>query len=179
MRTFISIKLPTKILMKIKEIQDSLPAFEGKKIELKNLHLTLKFLGEVPSDKLEEIKSRLSNVKFSQFESEIKEIGFFDNQKSQKYDRDIIIWLGVNDCDQLQKEIDNVLEGIFQKESRFMSHLTIARVKKVDDKNKFFDIIKKIAVPKMFFIVDKFYLMESILKRQGSEYNVLEEYNLD
>jgi 2'-5' RNA ligase len=179
MRTFISIKLPTKILMKIKKIQDSLPTFDGKRTELKNLHLTLKFLGEISSDKLEEIKSRLSNVKFSQFELEIKEIGFFDNQKSQKYDKDIIIWLGITNCNLLQKEIDNVLEGIFQKENRFMGHLTIARVKKIEDKNKFFDIIKKIVIPKMFFIVDKFYLMESILKRQGSEYNVLEEYNLD
>ena len=60
-----------------------------------------------------------------------------------------------------------------------MSHLTIARVKRVEDKNKLFDVIKKIEVPKMFFILDKFYLMESVLKKQGSEYNVLEEYALN
>ena len=43
MRTFISIKLPPKVLMQIKKIQENLPEFSGRKTELKNLHLTMKF----------------------------------------------------------------------------------------------------------------------------------------
>jgi 2'-5' RNA ligase len=179
MRTFIAIKFPPKVLMQIKEIQDTLPECSGRKTELKNLHLTLKFLGDVSSQDLEKVKLKLREINLNKFEAEITDAGFFDNQKSQKYDKNIIIWLGITNCDRLQKEIDNVLEGIFQKEKKFMSHLTIARVKRVEDKNKLFDVIKKIEVPKMFFILDKFYLMESVLKKQGSEYNVLEEYALN
>ena len=50
---------------------------------------------------------------FERFESEIKEIGFFDNVKYG------IIWLGIFNCEGLQKEIDSALESIFKKEKRF------------------------------------------------------------
>ncbi|MGY4884700.1 MAG: RNA 2',3'-cyclic phosphodiesterase [Nanobdellota archaeon] len=173
MRTFISIKLPTKILMNIKEIQEKLPEFLGKKTELKNLHLTLKFLGEVSSDKIEEIKLKLRNIKFNRFEADIGNIGFFDNPTQG------IIWLGISNCNSLQKEIDNSLEKLFNNEKRFMGHLTIARVKKINDKKKFLESLKKIEIPKMFFIVDKFYLMESMLKKEGPDYKNIEEYDLN
>src|SRR4030042_7064218 len=160
MRTFISIKIPTKIMMQIQNIQDSLPEPKGKKTELKNLHLTLKFLGEISSEELEKIKTKLSEIKFNKFNAEIKEIGFFDKQDTG------IIWLGITNCEKIQEEIDNCLNDIFEKERRFMGHLTIARVKKISNKNKFLDDINKIEVPKMFFLVEKFYLMESELKKE-------------
>jgi RNA 2',3'-cyclic 3'-phosphodiesterase len=172
MRTFIAIKLPTKILMQIKEIQEALPEFSGKKTELKNLHLTLKFLGEIPFEKAEEIKSKLSKINFSKFEPEIKECGFFDKQERG------IIWLGITNFENLQKEIDNSLEGLYERENRFMGHLTIARTRKIPNKRKFISDLKKIKIPNMFFIVDKFYLMESDLKEEGPEYKVIEEYFL-
>jgi 2'-5' RNA ligase len=172
MRAFISVKLPTKILMEIKRIQEKLPEFIGNKTELKNLHLTLKFLGEIPFEKIEEIKEKLKNINFDKFEVEICEAGFFDKSKSG------IIWLRLSNCEKLQKEIDESLSGIYEKEKRFMTHLTIARVKKTKDKKMFLDDLKKIKIPKLFFIVDKFYLMQSKLKKEGSEYSVLDEYYL-
>jgi 2'-5' RNA ligase len=173
MRTFISIKLPTKILMQIEEIQEKLPEFTGKITELKNLHLTLKFLGEVSSEEIEKIKVKLSEIRFSKFEAEIKDIGFFDNSNRG------IVWLGITNCENLQKEIDDSLEGLFQKERRFMGHLTIGRIKKIQDKKNFIENLKKIQIPEMFFIVERFYLMESNLKKEGPEYNEIEKYNLN
>lgn len=173
MRTFISIKLPQKVLMKVEEIQEKLPEFIGRKTELKNLHLTLKFFGEISLDKIEEIKSRLSNIHFNKFEADIKDIGFFDNPNQG------IIWLGITNCEGIQKEIDNLLEGLFEKERRFMGHLTIARVKSIQDKKKFLEILKEIKIPNMFFIVDKVYLIESKLKKDGPDYRDIEEYNLN
>ncbi len=173
MRTFISVKLPPKILWSIKEIQNSLPEFSGKKTEIQNLHLTLKFLGGISFEKVEEIKLRLRKIKFPKFEAEIKEIGFFDNKNQG------VIWLSLTNCDALQKEIDRTLDGLYEKERRFMSHLTIARVKKIKDKKKFLDLLKKIEIPKLFFIVDRFYLTKSDLKKEGPEYTDLEKYNLN
>jgi RNA 2',3'-cyclic 3'-phosphodiesterase len=172
MRTFISIKLPLKILMEIKEIQDRIPEFTGKKTELKNLHLTLKFLGEISPEELEKIKLKLKEIKFSKFEAEIKDLGFFDNSYQG------IVWLGITNCENIQKEVDRYLGGLYEKERRFMGHLTIARIKKIFNKKKFLENLKNIQVPKMFFIVDKFYLMESNLKKEGPEYRIIEEYNL-
>jgi 2'-5' RNA ligase len=47
MRAFISIEFPEEIKNELKKIQEQLPEFKGKNTEPKNLHLTLKFLGEI------------------------------------------------------------------------------------------------------------------------------------
>jgi len=160
-------------LWSIKEIQDSLPEFSGKKTEVKNLHLTLKFLGQIPFEQAEEVKRRLRKIKFPKFEAKIEEAGFFENRKIG------IIWLKLTNCENIQRAVDETLSGLFEKERRFMAHLTIARVKKIIDKKKFFAKLKEMEIPKPFFIIDKFYLMESRLKEEGPEYNILEKYNLD
>jgi 2'-5' RNA ligase len=175
MRTFISIKFPPKILMQIKGIQEKLPEFIGKKTELKNLHLTLKFLGDVNSENIEKIKLRLREIDFGKFESRISEIGFFDKGRGGRG----VLWLGINNCEGVQKEIDKSLDGLYEKEKRFMGHLTIARIKEIPDRKKFEESLKKIEIPNLFFIIDKFYLVESCLKKNGPEYKVIEEYSLN
>ncbi len=172
MRAFISINIPEEIKKEIKKIQDSLPEFFGKKTELENLHLTLKFLGETEEKRIEEIKEKLREIKIEKFKTEIDEIGIF----SPNFIR--IVWLHMKDCDNLQKQIDNALKNLFKPEKRFMSHLTIARVKGVKDKKRFLQELKKRKIEKIKFIVDKFYLMKSELTAEGPRYSVLEEYNL-
>lgn len=177
MRTFISIDMPENILEEIKKIQDSLPEFYGKFTEPENLHLTLKFLGEIDEEKVEAIKEKLKEIKLNKFETEIKHFGFFDNVKRGK--RYGPVWLYLNNCEGLQKEVDEKLSSLFEKEKRFMSHLTIARVKKIDDKKYFLDELKKIEIPKTKFVVDKFRLKMSTLTKQGPVYETLEEYILN
>ena len=141
-----------------------------KIIDGENLHLTLKFLGEVDEKKLEKIKNKLRKIKLKLFESEIKDIGMFSDR---------IIWLRITNCNELQKQVDEVLGDMFEKENRFMGHLTIARVKEIKDKKKFRDNIKKIKIPEMKFIVENFNLKKSKLGRPGPVYEVIEKYNLN
>jgi len=169
MRTFISIEFPEEIKKEISKIQNQLPEFKGKKTEFENLHLTLKFLGEVDEGKIEKIKQELSEIKTKQFDSEINSIGIFSDR---------IIWLGIKNCDELQKEIDERLEDLFEKEKRFMGHLTIARVKSARDKKKFREDVKKIKVPKIKFVVKNFNLEESVLTEEKPIYEDIEVYNL-
>jgi len=178
MRVFISINIPEEIKKDIAEIQDSLPEFEGKKTEYENLHLTLKFLGEIDEKILEEVKDRLEKIKFSRFETGIDAVGFFDNRKSRKFSQNLIVWFHLLNCEKLQKEIDNYLDGLFEKEKRFMSHLTIARIKKIKDKKKFFDELSRIKIKEQKFTIDKFYLMKSELNEKGPVYSVVEEFSL-
>ncbi len=170
MRCFISINLPKEIKEKIKVIQNKLPEFYGKKTELENLHLTLKFLGEIDEQKVEEVKRRLRKIKFEGFEAEVNEIGVF----SEKFIR--IIWLHLTNCDEIQKLVDDKLKDLFEPERRFMSHLTIARVKNIEDRKKFLTELKKIKIPGIKFVVDKCYLMKSELTPEGPKYVILEEY---
>jgi 2'-5' RNA ligase len=172
MRSFISIDIPENIKEEIVNMQNSLPDFVGKKTEPENLHLTLKFLGEVDDGTISEIEAKLSRIKFERFETELETAGFFDNPERG------IVWIHLTDCEELQKEIDKSLEGLFEKEKRFMGHLTIARVKKIKDKKKFLDELSKIKIRKVHFNVDKFYLMRSKLSKNGPVYSVLKEFSL-
>ncbi len=178
MRCFISINISKEVTKEIGNIQQKLPEFQGKKTELENLHLTLKFLGEIDEGKIDEIKKKLREIKFEKFESEIDSIGVFDNRKSRKYKKKVIVWLHLSGCSEFQKIVDEKLKDLFEKERRFMSHLTIARVKNIKDKKKFLDDLKKIKMPETKFNINSFYLMRSELTKKGPRYEIIEEYKL-
>ncbi len=172
MRVFISIDMPEAVKKQIVKIQNSLPEFSGKLTEPENLHLTLKFLGEIDEKRLGEVERRLKEIKLDGFETEIDSIGIF----SEKFIR--IIWLHLRNCDKLQKEIDNVLKDLFPRERRFMSHLTIARVKRIKDKKKFLESLEKIKISEIRFVVNEFELKKSVLTEKGPVYEILREYKL-
>ena len=170
MRTFIAIEIPEKIKKEIVKIQNYLPEFKGKKTEFENLHLTLKFLGEVDEKKIEEVKKKLREVKLNSFESEIKDIGMFSER---------IVWLGITNCEELQKEIDESLSDLFEMEERFMGHLTIARINEIKHKKRFTEEIKKIKISEMKFVVKNFNLKKSKLGRPKPIYEDIGVYNLE
>ncbi len=172
-RCFISLELPRKIINEICKIQDFIKKkklFEGKIIESENLHLTLKFLGEIDDKKVNDIKKRLNEIKFKGFEAELGKIGVF----SKKFIRIIWIELLGKGVFELQKQIDEKLKDLFEPEFRFMSHITIARIKKVYNKKDFLEHLEKIKVPKLKFIVNKFYFKKSELFEIGPIYEILE-----
>ena len=178
-RIFISIDLPEQVQRVIKKLQNQLPGFEGKKTESENLHLTLKFLGEIDKEMIIEVKRRLKEIKLKSFEAEIDEIGVFDNRRSRKYSRNLIVWVHLTNCNKLQKLVDERLDGLFPKEKRFMSHVTIARVKYLKNKNYFLGELKKIKIPSgLKFKVNNFGLKKSTLTPDGPLYETLEEYTL-
>lgn len=179
MRVFVAVDIPQKAKDEIRRIQALMPKFFGKKTETENLHLTLKFLGEVSKEEAEEVKKRLREIKSNNFETEINHLGFFDNQKSRVYEKRLIIWLHLTNCEMLQKEVDSALSGLFESENRFMSHLTIARVKNVKSKKEFLAQLKKIKINKIKFDVKEFKLKKSVLTKKDSVYDNLEIYPLE
>lgn len=173
MRCFISIDFPNEIIENVKDIQKQLPEFIGKKTEAENLHLTLKFLGEISDDKIKQVQEVLRQIKFKAFESEISSVGVFSEEHIR------IVWMHLTNCNKLQKEVDKALQKIgFGFEQRFMSHLTIARIKKIKNKIKFLEKLKKIKIPKRKFAVENFKLKSSVLMPEGPVYGEIERYNL-
>ncbi|GIU68507.1 MAG: RNA 2',3'-cyclic phosphodiesterase [Candidatus Pacearchaeota archaeon] len=171
-RAFISIDPPEDVVNKIKEIQDSLPNFKGKKTEVENLHLTLKFLGNIDEKTLELVKQKLRKINFRKFEAEVDSLGVF----SPKFIK--IIWLHIKGPEKIQSEIDVSLSDLFEKEKRFMSHMTIARVKKIENKKNFLEQLKKIKIPKIKFIVENFKLKKSTPTEEKPIYETIESYSL-
>jgi len=139
MRAFIAIEISEEIRSALAQIQSHLKYAGGdvKWVEPHNIHLTLKFLGEISEEKSEKIKSILDEIgkATNPFEITIKDIGAFP-----KIEYPRVIWVGLdkgaNESRVLAEKIDESLSKIgFQKETRpFASHLTIGRVR--SSKNK-------------------------------------------
>ena len=176
-RCFICVDLPREIIQEVERVQEELKKknlFHGKFVEGENLHLTLKFLGEIDEEKIEEVKRKLSEIKFEKFMAYLGEFGVF----SSDYIR--IVWTHIlgKKVEDLQRIVDEKISGLFEKEKRFMSHLTVARVKNVKDKKLLLQALKEIKVRNVGFEVNEFYLMKSELKPEGPEYSVLKEFRL-
>lgn len=175
-RIFICIDFPDEVIKEVARAQEVLGnwKFTGKMTELENLHLTLKFLGEIDEEKLREIKEKLRDVKFKKMELGLGNVGSFSYRGKPR-----IIWIKIlgKEFYELQKKIDEILsEAGFVKEERFMGHVAIARVKYVKDAKGFKEHIDAIKLKKIKFLEDKFKLMESELKTLGPVYSVVEEY---
>lgn len=174
-RTFICIDLPDAVVKEVARVQGLLNKmrFNGKLTELENLHLTLKFLGEIDEEILEEVKKRLKSIKFNEMELRLGKSGVFSYNGKPR-----IVWIDVNGKGlfSLQEKIDSVLEGLFSKEMRFMGHLTVGRVKFVKDKKKFIKYVSNISVKKVDFKINEFKLNVSELKPAGPVYTAVEVY---
>ena len=176
-RCFIAIDLPREVIKEVERVQEEIKKkniFTGKFTEGENLHLTLKFLGEVSEGKISEVRKKLSGVEMNEFEASLGSVGVF----SPRFIK--IIWVKIlgKDIYELQKKIDDVLSEVFRPEDRFMGHLTIARVSHVKERKLFLEKLKKISVGKMNFKVDGFLLIKSELRPGGPVYSILKKYPL-
>ena len=91
-----------------------------------SFHLTLKFLGDVPRDRLAYIKRSLSRVDLHPFCITLDHLGFF-SQKSGKG----VVWAGLRSwrtISMLHRQIDRQLKPLFPDQPRFVPHVTLARI---------------------------------------------------
>jgi len=176
MRTFIAIELPQDIKDSLSALQDKLktaPA-EVRWVKHENIHLTLKFLGEIDAKQLDKIKLILQEVArdHHEFKTRVSTLGVFPNLN---YPR--VIWVGLDKNDEpVQKIVQDLEEkiaklGIAKEKRTFTSHITIGRVK-----------LGKFIAPEnqasREFTVHKITLFKSTLTPGGPVYEILQEANL-
>ncbi len=181
-RSFISIDLEDeKILSRVESITSSLLSLGGdlKPVERENIHLTLKFLGNVSASKLEEVRSALTQVAFPPFSLEIKGAGAFPNLKRMN-----VIWVGVGEgwsqVELIFEQIEKLLHQLsFSRETRaFSPHITVARVKsgrKRDEIAAFLGHLADESFGTFNVEVEKVRLKQSILSPSGPKYSTLFE----
>src|SRR3989338_9641010 len=170
MRLFIAIEIPEGIKEHIAEIQERINNKENKirVVDKKQIHLTLKFLGEVQPDKIGIIREELKKITFTPFSVYLDQIGVFPDEN---YIR--VVWVGLspeNPILELQKNIDEKLKKIFKKEKDYKPHLTLARVKYIENKKEFIDKLKKIKIENKKIDIANFKLIKSTLTPQGPVY---------
>ncbi len=143
----------------------------------KNLHLTIRFLGEINENKVEEIKKILESITLKKFEIELSDFGVFPNKDFIK-----ILWVSLKPEDriyELERKVDEELISLSNKDQEFKAHLTLARVKNIKDKKQFLERLETFKIKNIKFKVDKFILLKSELTKDGPKYEILEEYILE
>lgn len=180
MRCFIAIDLPDEAKKELNRIQKEIINAEEVKlkfVEPQNLHLTLKFLGEISDVEVNKIKEALRSIKFEEFSAKLNAIGLFP---SPTYIR--VVWIGLQPSqlfEELHYKIDSALAEIgVKKEERFESHITLARVKAVKDKAIFTKKLQAIKVKLIEFLVSSFILKKSTLTKAGPIYADIVKFEL-
>lgn len=183
-RTFIALDFPLEIRQKIRDItayfKTQLPPGLIKWVDPDNMHLTLKFMGETPPEKLADIKHAIYQLGavFPVFSIEIEDLGMYPNSKHPR-----VIWLGIkgeNNLITLHNQLDQALNQIgIQPEKRpFSPHLTIARVRRSANQDSVLQIGKTLSQFKVSHLgtvhVHEIVYYQSDLTPQGPNYTILQ-----
>ncbi len=184
LRVFIAVDINPEIRQELIRIHSELKSrIKGDLswIEPENIHLTLRFLGQVTDEQLEEIKKIVEAIskKVKKFYMDLGAIGAFPDILNPR-----IIWVGIkfgfDQLNELNAELEDRLETInfAVGEKYFHPHLTIARVKSLEGKNTIAEIAKEIIPKQLPTIVDKLVIIQSELTPKGAKYTHLFEAKL-
>jgi len=171
-RLFLGFPITDDIIKECLSLQEELKktGVKMKLVERENLHITLKFLGEVPESRIDKLVNILELVDERPFECHTTSVGAFPNKNYVR-----VIWLGVESESILSIHdfIDAELAEIgFQRDKNYVPHITLARVKERPNSALSSMIGKKI---EREFKIDKILLMKSKLTREGPVYEIVHE----
>jgi RNA 2',3'-cyclic 3'-phosphodiesterase len=181
-RTFLAIEIsPDKELLNV--YNHLREAFQNEKmrwVDPNHFHITLFFLGDTGEAQIPSIISKIeqSMTEISSFDLVLNGFGVFPAVLNPN-----ILWIGIEkneDLIKLKKSLDQVLESFgFKAEKRkFTPHLTIARVKEVQNSSLVNDFINKFKNVSIELVkIDKLVFFESRLTPNGPAYNKLSQFH--
>jgi 2'-5' RNA ligase len=193
MRLFIALDIDDAIRWHLQRFVDGVRGFaaDARWVRPESLHVTLKFIGEKPSQEVEEIRKALAEIRGTPAEIAFRGYGFFPTPRAAR-----VFWVGIQAGPELAKlasEVDAALSRlrIPREEHAFSPHLTLARAgksgalrwQKGDGPNLVFRHLqdKLAALPEPEFgtmTAREFFLYESKLSRGGSLYSKVERFGL-
>jgi len=175
-RLFIAVDLPETIKENLESMSFGIPG--AKWVSPEQLHLTVRFVGEVDGAMFRDIKNVLDEVSMASFSLQLKGVGYFPPRGAPR-----VLWIGLEKSGPLQllrKKIDSALLRIrVEPEGRkFAPHITLARLRNSP--------VQKIAnflsgnglFSQEPFQVEDFKLYSSILSPKGAYHKVERIYPL-
>lgn len=186
-RLFVACEVPDEVKQAIGETIDTLRSRSGNAVRWirpEGVHVTLKFLGEVPVKKLPAIKLAIqeATVGHSPFELEFSNIGTFGGREGLR-----IMWVGIAGdvlrLEALVRAVNAALAVVgFEPERRpFRPHLTLGRVRDEISTRQRAEIevaVGKMDVPPSGWRTTQVSLMRSRLTAQGAFYDVIATFPL-
>ena len=173
MRCFLAIEITEETKRELLRVEDAIkPFIQGNFVEPKNMHLTLKFFGEIPNEKVEEIRNSLRKIKFPKFRATIGKMGFF----SPAFIR--VAWVSLEPSDKIKALYEEIEKVLGNKVAGFESHVAIVRVKKLKSKERLLRKVSELDIGAADFPVEAFVLKKSTLTPKGPIYEDVEKFKL-
>jgi 2'-5' RNA ligase len=184
-RVFCAIELPSLVLEKISEhinrLRVAAPDSPASWSRPENVHLTLKFIGEIAPNRVSDLSQAVANAVagFSPFEIVIKDTGSFPKRGTPR-----VFWIGIDDHSgqlaQVQAKLDEECSRLgFEKEARaFNPHLTIARGRKPQGARALATAHKEMGFPSTEIRVQELSVIRSELSSKGSNYTTISRHAL-
>ena len=181
MRVFIAVDLPDHIRRAFQDLQRELrPTTNAARwVAPESIHITLKFIGEIPEKRLSVVDEGLKGLTWKPFSITVRGVGFFPGSRSPR-----VFWAGMKAPTMLglSEELDARLERLgFEREKRaFRPHITLARARDVRIDSSLVKASSKFADHHFgSFTVDRVFVFQSTLKPAGAVYNKVKEYLLE
>jgi 2'-5' RNA ligase len=165
-RLFVAIDLPEAQRLSLSAISGGIPG--AKWIRPEQLHLTLRFIGEVDNALFRDIASALGAIRAPAFELSVAGVGHWGDKRRAK-----VLWAGVRPSPlllRLQSKIETALTrlGLEPERRKFHPHITLARLNG-DSPNRIADFFWRngdLALAP--FVVEQFVLYSSLLGASGA-----------
>lgn len=175
-RLFIAINIPELIKLQIQGMGRSIR--NGRPVPADQLHLTLKFIGEVESSMLLDIHEKLEEITFDKFSTKVKGIGIFPLRGAPR-----VLWAGISPTEmtiRLRNTIENELASINipKEKQKYSPHITLARLKNSPTQHVHNFLAGNAFLETEEFMVDGFNLYSSQLTKNGAIHTIESTYSL-
>ena len=183
-RTFLAFPIPKEIKGYFKNMLEPISNKEDtiNWVKRENIHITLNYLGETDSDKIEEHASHIESVvhEFPPFRLGTTDTGIYPHANAPR-----VLWVGSAPYDltlksfkqKLDKELTHL--GYRLDKRPFQPHITLARVKTISRKSSFIHKFLTVQVREFNFEVDTVVWMKSTLTATGAEYEELKSFKFN
>lgn len=180
-RLFVAVELPEKLRAEIAGLNSYFSRANLKPVRKENIHLTLKFLGEVKENRVEDVLQALEKPagKIRPFSIQPGAPGAFPAPHRAR-----VLWVGLAEVSEplidLQREVDQALTELgFEREKKpFSPHITFARLRKPADVSGVLEKASRGFNYRDKVNVESYTLFQSILHPDGPEYIVVKKFDL-
>lgn len=175
-RLFVAIRPPAEVRARLRILMGGVKGARWQDDD--QLHLTLRFIGEVETPQAEDVAAALAMARSPRFEVAVEGVGSFSSRG-----RVNALWAGVRPHDplaHLHRKIDQALVrvGLEPERRAYLPHITLARFGREAGGVEAF-LEHNAGLTSLPFEVDHFALFESQLGHEGAAYTIVERYPLD
>jgi 2'-5' RNA ligase len=184
-RLFCAIDIPSQVreplAQHIVNLREKVPEASATWNRPENIHLTIKFIGEVTQPRADDLSQAASRAVagMTRFEFEVGGAGSFPKQGLPK-----VLWIGIGDSSRKLSELYKRLEeectseGFSKEQREFHPHLTVARLRKSHGARTLAAAHKEQGFPSLIVPVLELLVIRSELSSQGSKYTVISRHPL-